>query len=350
MSTQRFRVGYLGWVPHPAFLETAAGIPELDVLRIPLDLPTDEVIAQLAGCHGYYAQASRQELALPYHVHAELLAKLPKLLMVGSYGAGYDTCDPEACTAADVLLINQAGGNAEGVAEHAVGMMLALLKRMPEAQAAMRAGRAQDRAALMGRDLRGKTVGLVGIGHVGMRTAEILNLAFQCRVLACDPYLDAPTIAARGAEKVEMATLLAESDVISIHSPLTGETRSLMNGDSFAKMKPGAIFVTTARGFIHEEPALHQALVSGHLAGAGLDVWADEPPEPSHPLLQLDNVLMSQHTAGVTHESRGNISRIAALAFGEVARGRMPPRIINPASVPAFRARYEAAFGRGLEA
>jgi len=230
LSTQRFRVGYLGWVPHPAFLETAAGIPELDVLRIPLDLPTDEVIRQLAGCHGYYAQASRQELALPYHVHAELLSKLPDLLMVGSYGAGYDTCDPEACTAADVLLINQAGGNAEGVAEHAVGMMLALLKRMPEAQAAMRAGRAQDRAALMGRDLRGKTVGLVGIGHVGTRTAEILNLAFQCRVLAYDPYLDAATVAARGAEKVEMATLLAESDVISIRSSGCGLRRSAGNG------------------------------------------------------------------------------------------------------------------------
>lgn len=344
----RFRVGYLGWVPHPAFLETAAGIPELEVLRIPLDAPEAEVIGQLATCHGYYAQASRQELALPYHVHAELLARLPKLLMVGSYGAGYDTCDPAACTAANVLLINQAGGNAEGVAEHAVGMMLALLKRMPECQVAMRAGRARDRAALMGRDLRHKTVGLVGIGHVGTRVAEILRLAFQCRVLAHDPYLDAATVAARGAEQVDMPTLLAESDVVSIHCPLTGESRDLMNADSFARMKPGAVFVTTARGFIHDEPALHQALAGGHLAGAGLDVWADEPPPPDHPLLHLPNVIMSQHTAGVTQESRGNISHIAALAFGEAAHGRLPPRVINPEAVPAFAARWEAAFGRPL--
>jgi D-3-phosphoglycerate dehydrogenase len=346
VSSTRFRVGYLGWVPHPAFLETAAGIPELEVVRIPLDLPPEEVIARLADCHGYYAQASRQELPLPFHVHAELLGKLPKLLMVGSYGAGYDTCDPAACTAARVLLVNQAGGNAEGVAEHAVGMMLALLKRMPECQAAMRAGRAGDRAALMGRDLRGKTVGLVGIGHVGTRVAEILNLAFHCRVLACDPYLDAATIGARGAEKVDMPTLLAESDVVSLHCPLTEESRGLMNAGSFAAMKPGAIFVTTARGFIHEEPALHQALAGGHLAGAGLDVWADEPPPPDHPLLAMPNVIMSQHTAGVTQESRGNISHIAALAFAEAARGRLPPRIINPEAVPAYAARYEAEFGR----
>ncbi len=347
--TNRFRVGYLGWVPHPAFLETAATIPELDVLRIPLEGSEAEVISALASCHGYYAQASRQELNPAFHAHAALLAQLPKLLMVGSYGAGYDTCDPDDCTKANVLLINQAGGNAEGVAEHAVGMMLALLKRMPEAQAAMRAGRAQDRAALMGRDLRGKTVGLVGIGHVGTRVAEILNLAFGCRVLAYDPYLDAATISARGATKVEIPALLADSDVISIHSPLTGETRGLMNPASFAAMKKCAVFVTTARGFIHEEPALLAALQSGHLAGAGLDVWADEPPPPSHPLLALDNVIMSQHTAGVTQESRGNISRIAALAFGEVAQGRMPPRIINPEAVPAFKARYAAAFGRALQ-
>ena len=345
----RFRVGYLGWVPHPAFLETAAGIPELEVVRIPLDLPEAEVIAQLNTCHGYYAQASRQELPLPYHAHAQFLARAPNLLMVASYGAGYDTCDPVACTEAKVLLCNQAGGNAEGVAEHAVGMMLALLKRMPECQVAMREGRARDRAALMGRDLRYKTVGLVGLGHVGTRVAEILRLAFQCRVLACDPYLDAATIGARGAEKVEMPQLLAEADVVSIHCPLTGESRSLMNGESFARMKPGAIFVTTARGFIHDEPALLAALQGGHLAGAGLDVWADEPPPTDHPLLHLPNVIMSQHTAGVTQESRGNISHIAALCFAEAAHGRLPPRIINPEAIEAFAARFEATFGRPLQ-
>jgi D-3-phosphoglycerate dehydrogenase len=343
-----FRVGYLSHVPHQSFLDTAAQEPLLEVVRIPLDQPEEAVIAALDRCHAYYVMASRDELPKPFHVQKALLAKLPKLLMVGSYGAGYDPIDPEACTEAGVLLVNQAGGNAEGVAEHAVGMMLSLLKRMPEATAAMRAGNAKNRVALMGRELRGRTVGLVGIGHVGTRVSEIVRLAFSCRVLACDPYLDAATVAARGAEKVGMDQLLAESDVISLHLPLTGESRDLMNAATFGRMRQGAIFVTTSRGSIHNEPALHQALASGHLGGAGLDVWEQEPPPADHPLLALNNVILTQHTAGVTHESRSNITRIAALAFAEAAHGRLPPRVINKEVVPRFAARWAETFGRPL--
>jgi D-3-phosphoglycerate dehydrogenase len=349
-ARRRFRVGYLSYVPHRSFLDTAAAQPALEVVRIALDQPEEAVIAALAECDAYYCMASRDELPKPFHVGEALLSRLPNLLMVGSTGAGYDTADPLACTAAGVLLVNQAGGNAEGVAEHAVGMMLALLKRMPEAQAAMRAGRAHDRTALMGRELRGRAVGLVGIGHVGTRTAEILRLAFSCRVLACDPYLDAATVAARGATKVEMAELLAESDIVSLHLPLSPESRGLMGADAFARMRPGAIFVSTARGSIHDEAALHAALASGHLAGAGLDVWEQEPPPPDHPLLALPNVLLSQHTAGVTEESRANITRIAALAFADAAEGRLPLRVINPEAVPRFAARWEAAFRRPFAA
>jgi D-3-phosphoglycerate dehydrogenase len=329
-------------------LDTAAQQPGLEVVRIPLDQPEPAVIAALREVDAYYCMASRDELPKPFHVQRALLAQLPGLLMVGSTGAGYDPVDPVACTEAGVLLVNQAGGNAEGVAEHAVGMMLALLKRMPEATAAMRAGRAKNRNALMGRELRGRTVGLVGIGNVGTRVAEIVRLAFGCPVLACDPYLDAATIAARGARKVEMPELLAESDVVSLHLPLSGESRNLMNSASFAAMRPGALFVTTARGNIHDEPALHAALTSGHLGGAGLDVWEQEPPNPEHPLLRMDNVIVTQHTAGVTHESRANITRIAALAFADAANGKLPPRIINPDVVPRFAARYEAKLGRPI--
>jgi D-3-phosphoglycerate dehydrogenase len=147
-----------------------------------------------------------------------------------------------------------------------------------------------------------------------------------------------------------MPELLAESDVVSLHLPLAPDSRNLMDGASFARMKPGAIFVTTARGNIHDEPALHAALASGHLAGAGLDVWEQEPPAPDHPLLQLPNVILSQHTAGVTHESRANITRIAALAFADAAEGRLPPRIINPDVVPQFRQRFAAKLGRAMSA
>jgi len=343
---QKFRIGYIGFVPHPNFLATAAQDPALEVVHIPLEVSTGEAIQALSSCHGYYVMAARDELPAPLHVHAELLGKLPNLLMAASYGAGYDPCNPEACTDAGVLLVNQAGGNAEGVAEHAVGMMLACLKRMPEAQASMIAGTARNRATLLGRELRGRVVGLVGCGHIGTRVTEIVKAAFGCRVIVCDPFLDAATIAARGAEKVDFATLLAEADVVSLHCPLSPQTRGMINAEAFAAMKKGVIFVTTARGSIHDEAALLEALNSGQVASAGLDVWEVEPPPVDHPLLHHRAVIASQHTAGVTEESRANITKIAALAFSELAAGRMPPRIVNPEAKAKFAARYAAAFGR----
>ncbi len=345
MVRRRFRVGYIGWVPHPAFLETASQDPDLEIVQISMDQPESAMIQTLSSCHGYYVMAARDELPQALHVHAELLAKLPNLLVAASYGAGYDTCDPQACSDGGVLLMNQAGGNAEGVAEHAVGMMLACLKRMPEAHAAMQAGQAADRNALIGRDIKGMTVGLIGCGNVGRRTAEILQLAFGCRILASDPYVEAASLAPLGITKVPLEMLLIEADVVSVHCPLTPETRGMIGADAFAAMKPGVVFVTTARGSIHDEAALLNALNSGQVASAGLDVWAQEPPPVDHPLLAHQAVIASQHTAGVTLQSRANITRIAALAFSDLAAGRMPPRVINPAVLPRWRARYEAAMG-----
>lgn len=211
---------------------------------------------------------------------------MPRLLVVSSYGAGYDTVDIEACTRHGVAACNQAGGNAEAVTQQALAYILSLLKRIPEGDVAVREGTALERNRFMGRELFGRTVGLVGIGHIGTRTAHYLN-AFKCRVLAFDPYVDEKTCAARGAEKVDFDTLLSESesDIVSVHCPLTAETRNMFSADAYAKMRDGAIFVTTARGRIHDEMGLFNALSSGHLAGAGVDVWDQEPPPVDHPLL-----------------------------------------------------------------
>jgi len=348
-TAPRFRLGYLARVPHQNFLDLTGADPAIELVRIEPDRAPETVIAELATCHGYYFRASRDELPKPFHVTDALLERLPKLVMAASQGAGYDTAEPGACTRAGVLLVNQAGGNAEAVAEHAVGMMLALMKRFPECHAAMRAGEAGRRENFMGRNLLGKTVGLIGIGHVGTRTAEILNSAFRCRVLATDPYLDAATVKARGAEKVELKRLLAESDIVSIHCPLTPESRHMIEANAFAAMKPGAILVTTARGSIHDEGALIRALDSGHLSGAGLDVWEREPPPPAEtPLLHHPKAICTQHTAGVTHESRTDITRIAAEAFSACAAGRMPPRILNPEVKARAAERYQAILGRSL--
>jgi len=344
LAQARFRVGYLNRPMNEAFLATAAGDPRLDVRRITTDQPEAAVLAALAECHGYYASASRQELAPAYHVTPALLARMPRLLVVASYGAGYDTIDVEACTAAGVAAVNQAGGNAEGVAEHALGMMLLLLKRQPETQAAMRAGTVGPRHLFMGRELVGRPVGLIGLGHVGARVARLLDV-FGCRVLAADPALDAAEIAARGATKVELPELLASSDVVSVHCPLTAATRGLIGAEAIARMRPGAILVNTARGFIVDEDALLSALREGRLGGAGLDVWEEEPPPVLHPLLSHPAVLASPHTAGVTAESRARVATFAAEAFIAALDGP-PPRLLNPEVAARFAERRDAVLGR----
>jgi D-3-phosphoglycerate dehydrogenase len=279
---------------------------------VPLEASLGEQLQMLSSCHGYYVMAARDELPQPLHVHRELLSKLPNLLMAASYGAGYDPLDPEACTEAGVALVNQAGGNAQGVAEHAVGMMLACLKRMPEAHAAMKAGHAQDRAALMGARAAGALRRPHRLRPCGQRVAVILRTGFGCRVIVTDPLVDAVLLAGLGIEKVGLDALLREADVISLHCPLAPSTRGMIGAAQFAAMKRGAVFVTTARGSIHDEAALLAALDSGQIASAGLDVWEVEPPPVDHPLLHHPAVLASQHTAGVTQESRANITRIAA--------------------------------------
>jgi D-3-phosphoglycerate dehydrogenase len=169
--------------------------------------------------------------------------------------------------------------------------------------------------------------------------------ALNMRVLAYDPYLDATTIAARGGEKVSLEQLLAQSDFVSICCPLTKESRKMFGAAQFAAMQPHAIFITTARGFIHDENDLATALRDKKIAGAGLDVWEDEPPSPSHPLMQFDNVVVSPHTAGVTGDARRNMATIAAEQLRNTLAGERPERIVNPEVWPRYRERFAKALG-----
>jgi D-3-phosphoglycerate dehydrogenase len=337
----RFRLAYMSRVPHPAFLEALSADPSLEAVRLSYDMPEADILAGLKGCRGYYVSSARHELAERWHLTSSLVSELPHLLLAVSYGAGYDTVDVEALSAAGIGLVNQAGGNAQAVAEHTLGMMLTLMKRTPEAHLAIKAGRASPRENFMGRELAGRTIGLVGLGHIGTRVAALLK-AFGSKVLAVDPFLDAATCASRGAAKVDLGELLAECDVVSVHAPLTRLTRGMFDKAAFAAMRQGAVFINTARGGIHDEEALLEALRSGRLAAAGLDVWDVEPPDAQHPLLAHPAVLASQHIAGVTHESRERVSRMAAEAFSTFAAGRIPPRLVNPEIATRMMQRREA--------
>jgi D-3-phosphoglycerate dehydrogenase len=208
----------------------------------------------------------------------------------------------------------------------------------------MRRERGFAREAVMGRDISGRVLGVVGIGHIGTRVTALAK-AFGMEVLAYDPYVVADEIVRRGAKSVSFSDLLAQADFVSIHCPRNAETLGMIGADAFARMKPGTSLITTARGGIVDEAALFAALTSGHLAGAGVDVWDTEPPPLDHPLLTLDNVVATYHTAGVTVEARRNMAAQAAEQVVGVLKGGRPPRLINPQAWDAYRARFGAIVG-----
>jgi D-3-phosphoglycerate dehydrogenase len=291
-----------------------------------------------------YQIGARTELIEPWFGNAALIERSPQLLAICSIGAGYDVIDVDACTKAGIIVCSQSGTNFEPVAEHAIGMILNLSKKISLSNRALLRGAAADRMDVAGNDVVGKTVGIVGIGAIGTRTATFCR-AFDMTVLAYDPYLTAEQIAARGAEKVEFAELLARSDFITTHCPRTSETLGMFDEVAFAQMKPTAYFINTARGRIHSETALLDALRRGVIAGAGIDVFDHEPPPPDHPLLLLDNVIATPHTAGMTAETFYNMSVKTAEQWMELLRGRVPPRLVNPEVWPHYSDRFEKIIG-----
>jgi D-3-phosphoglycerate dehydrogenase len=331
----------------PVMDERFAREPDIDLRTCRRDAADSATLSALADAHVYLISAAKDELPRQWFATAELLARCPKLVCVSSSGAGYDTVDVDACTKAGVIVVNQAGMNAGAVAEHTLGMMLSLSKRIAESDRRLRRDRGFSREEVMGRDISGRVLGIVGIGHVGTRVAALAN-AFGMTVLAYDPYIGAEEIVRRGAQPAAFDALLAQSDFVSVHCPRTAETLAMMDARAFGRMKRGAALVTTARGGIVDEAALFAALTSGHLSGAGVDVWDKEPPPLDHPLLTLDTVIATYHTAGVTVEARRNMAAQAAEQIVGVLEGARPPRLVNPEVWPAYRARFEAVVGRAV--
>src|SRR6266480_3866230 len=345
MTVNNKRVFYVKYLAHEIYIDILKSRADVRLDRLENDSPDAVAAPILSAAHAYQVGAARDEIAKHFHVDRDLLKRAPNLLIVSSNGAGFDPVDVDACTEAGVLVVNQSGGNANSVAEHALGMLLTLSKRIIEADRALRREPNVNRNALIGNEAQGKTIGIVGLGNVGRRIAELCRGLLRMNVLAYDPYLSATEMAERGGEKVELDELLRRSDYVSISCPLTSESRGMIGAREFALMQPHAFFITTARGFIHDEAALLEALREKRIAGAGLDVWSKEPPPPEHPLLQFDNVLASPHTAGVTKEARENMGRIAAEQILDAFDGKRPPRIVNPEVWPAYSRRFERAFG-----
>ncbi len=226
----------------------------------------------------------------------------------------------------------------DAVAEATVALTLALLRHIPQAAVAVREGRWANRASFVGGELRDRTVGLIGFGNIGSRAGEIFARGFGARVLAYDPNVPPEAVRAAGAEPVDLETLLAEADIISLHAALTGENHHLLSHKAFARMKPGVLLVNTARGELVDEGALIAALESGRVAGAALDVVEGEPIGPDHPLLRFPNVLIVPHIAAYTRETLRRMGEKVISDVERVLRGEVPDDVVNPEVIPHARA------------
>lgn len=261
-------------------------------------------------------------------VTAALMDAAPGLRVIGRPGSGVDNIDVEAATRRGIAVLSTPGANAASAAEHTLALLLALARRIPQAQASLKAGR-WEKERFQGVQLEGKILGLLGFGHVGRAVAERAG-ALRMRVIACDPLLDPARAAALGVEAVALQDLYARADVLSLHLPLTEKTRGLVGREALARMKPGAMLLNCARGGILDESALAEALRTGRLAGAALDVFAEEPPPPGHPLLALENVVATPHLGAATAEAQARASRELALEIAAFLRRGEAGGVVNP--------------------
>jgi len=248
------------------------------------------------------------------------------LRVIARVGVGYDSIDVASASAHGIQIATTPGGNEHVVADHTIGLMLAILRRLPELERDLRRGGWNRTGPFAPRQLTGCFVGLVGYGEIGRRVAARLH-GFDVELLIHDPAL--------GADSVPLDELLQRSDVVSLHCPLLPSTRHLIDARSLQLMQPDAVLVNAARGPIVDETALIEALRSGVIAGAALDVFEAEPPEAS-PLLELDNVVLSPHVGGISTQSIAEMTRRATQAVIDVVSGRSPAGLVNPEALPAL--------------
>ena len=235
-------------------------------------------------------------------VNADVLAKAPKLRVIGRAGVGVDNVDLPAATAAGVLVMNTPGGNAVAVAEHTLGLMLCMARSIPQASASTKSGK-WEKKKFMGSELRGKTLGILGLGYIGQEVVKRAR-GFEMKIIASDPYANPKVAADLGVSLVSLDQLYAQSDYITLHVAITKETEGMLNDAAFAKMKPGVRIVNCARGELVDGQALARAIQSGKVAGAAIDVFETEPPPAGDPLLALETVLATPHIGGSTGEAQ----------------------------------------------
>ena len=277
-------------------------------------LAGDALVAALRGRQALLVRGATK-------VTAEVIAHADSLRVIARAGAGVDNIDAVAAQKKGVAVFNAPGANAVSVAEHTWGLILAVLRHVPEADATTRAGK-WEKNRLMGHEVAGRTLGVVGLGWVGREVARV-GVALRCRVLGYDPDANAGGELV-GVERVDLESIFTQADIVTLHAPLLPSTRHVANHERMARMKPGAILVNAARGGLVDEDALCDLLESGRLAGAGLDVFEHEPPG-EHRIFALKNVVLTPHLGGSTVEAQERAAIAAARAVVSFLAGETPP-------------------------
>jgi len=276
-----------------AVLRAAAPLVALDVK---VGLKPEELLAIIAEYEGLVIRSATK-------VNAAVLAAAPALKIVGRAGIGVDNVDLATAAARGVLVMNTPDGNVVTTAEHAIALMFAAARRVPQATASMRAG-AWEKTKFQGKELFGKTIGVIGLGNIGRIVADRAR-GLRMRVIGLDPWVSERRGAEIGVEMVEhLDTLLAQADVVTLHVPLVEWTKNIINAVAITKMKKGAILINAARGGLVDEAEVAEAVRSGHLFSAAFDVFSAEPLDPKSPLLQVDNIIVTPHLGASTDEAQ----------------------------------------------
>lgn len=290
---------------------------------------------QLVGSHGV--------MVLTPKVTAATLAQAHDLLAVGRFGVGYDSVDVPACTAADVVLFITPSAVSRPVAEATVGWMIALTHHVKTKDRLVRTGQWHDRNHYMGRELRDRTLGVVGLGGIAREVIRLLSVFGMNQPLAYDPFVDSSAAAAMGVTLVTLDELMAQADFISVHCPLTEQTRNLIGAHQLRLMKPDAYLLNTARGGIVNEEALYDTLRAGRIAGAALDCFVGEPITTPHRFGEFENVLLAPHSIAWTDELFRDIGLAVCQGMIDLAYGRRPKGVVNPEVLerPSFQAKWQ---------
>ena len=340
MSEERFLVLVTDRVSSSG-LEPFGEDDRFEIVRVD-DSSTPEFEEVLGRAHGLVVRSATK-------VHDDMLAGAPRLRVIGRAGVGVDNIDLDAATARGIAVMNAPAGNTVSAAELTMALMMSMVRQVAAADASVRSGEWR-RSRFKGVELRGRTLGLVGAGRIGGTVASRCQ-AFGMRVLAYDPYLTDERAADLGVERAELDAVIEAADVLSLHVPLTDDTRNLIDAEVLKRMKKGAFLVNVARGGVVDEAALAEALKSGHLAGAALDVYANEPLEEDSPLRDAPNSVLTPHLGASTEEAQELVAtEIAeavrdALSKGDLSRALNAPAI-GSETLRALRPLFE--LGRRL--